>query len=134
MLDLVSAITPDVEFLQVILSGVPFSSERFSRFAERFIFVQVEVPPDEGVKLRMRVEEALDEALAHGDVGRTITGGTGARCSYVVLVVKDLEAVDSVRRALEGLGVPKATWIRFLDDSLSAEWVGVFPDTPPPSD
>ncbi|MDX2011218.1 MAG: hypothetical protein SFW67_13550 [Myxococcaceae bacterium] len=131
--DLVSAVTPDLELLQVVVSGAPFSSERFSRFGESFLYVQLELPPEEGAQRRLQFEEALDAAL--GPLGRSITSGTGTRCSYIVLVVTALEeAVARVRETLQRLEVPRRCWIRFLDDALAAEWVGVFPDTPPPSD
>lgn len=131
--DLITAVTPDLELLQVAVSGAPFSSERFSRFGESFLYVQLELPPDEGARRRMQLEEALDAALSAA--GRSITSGTGTRCSYIVLVVADLtSAVARVRETLQGLEVPRCSWLRFLDDSLAAEWVGVYPDTPPPSD
>ncbi|MCA2977194.1 MAG: hypothetical protein INH41_31380 [Myxococcaceae bacterium] len=131
--DLTSAATPDLELLQVVVSGAPFASARFSRFGEAFLYAQVEVPPDEGTRRRMQLEDALDAALAGS--GRVVTAGTGARFAYIVLVVAELApAVERVRATLERLGVPRRAWVRFLDDGLSAEWVGVFPDSPPPSD
>jgi hypothetical protein len=131
--DLLTAATPDLELLQVVVSGAPFSSQRFSRFGEAFLYVQVEVSPDEGAALRMRLEEAIDTGLA--GAGRVVTSGTGARCSYVVVVVTELlEGVARLRALLEARQVPRNTWIRFLDDALAAEWVGVFGDTPRPPD
>jgi hypothetical protein len=81
----------------------------------------------------MRLEDLLDAGLA--GFGRAITSGTGTRCSWVVLVVKELvEGVAKIRALLETQGRQHPMWIRFLDDSLAAEWVGVTTDAPPPSD
>jgi hypothetical protein len=133
--DVVSAATNDVAFLELLLSGAPFSPRRLSRFGESFAYVQLPVPPEEGLRLRTTLEDALDQALAPNDLGRCITSATGTRNTYVVLVLRDLrEGVDRARQVLETAGVPRGTCLRFPEDSLSAEWVGVFPDTPPPSD
>lgn len=125
--------TSDPELLGVKLMGLPFSSRRFSRFDEAFLYVQCEVPPEDAARLSLRIDERLDAALQPERLGRVIGGGTGERFSAVMLVVRELgRALPRLREALIAAQVPKASWIRFFDDTLAHEWQGVWPETPPP--
>jgi len=80
-----------------------------------------------------KIEDALDDALARDGLGIHVSGGTGLRYSYIDLALTDLErGVERSRRALRKVGVDDRSWIQFFDADLSAEWVGVYPETPPP--
>lgn len=129
--DLERARTANVDFFAASRSGAPFSSCRFSRFGERFAYLQLEGFPEEGLRNTLLLEEALDAAL--GSFGRVIGGGTGTQFSYVDLVLANPHAavpilVDVLRRGR----FPTGCWLRFFDDVWAKEWVGVWPETPPP--
>lgn len=130
-LDLRTARTADLELLSASVGGVPFSSCRFSRFGERFLYVQTDGFSDEGFSSTLAMEEVVDAAL--GPLGRTIGAGTGERYSYLNLVVSDVDAaVERIRHVLQKGRLPTRSWIRFFDDTLANEWVGVWPDSPAP--
>ncbi len=129
--DLERARTANVDFFAASRSGAPFSSCRFSRFGERFAYLQLEGFADDGLRNTLQLEEALDRAL--GTNGRVIGGGTGTRFSYVDLVFADPHlAVPIVLDVLRQGRLPRGTWLRFFDDVWAGEWVGVWPETPPP--
>lgn len=131
--DLITLRTSDPELLGVKLMGLPFSSRRFSRFDESFLYVQCEVPPEDAARLSLRLDEQLDAELQPERLGRVIGGGTGERFSSVMLVVRELgRALPRIREALIAAQAPKSSWIRFFDDTLAHEWLGVWPQTPPP--
>ncbi|MBM4778795.1 MAG: hypothetical protein GQE15_13915 [Archangiaceae bacterium] len=130
-LDLHTTRTADLELLSASIGGVPFSSCRFSRFGETVLYVQTDGFSDEGFTSTLAMEEAVDAAL--GPLGRTIGAGTGARSSYLNLVVGDVDAaLERIRHALQQGKLPTRSWIRFFDDTLANEWVGVWPDSPSP--
>lgn len=131
-LDLRTARTADLELLSASIGGVPFSSCRFSRFAETLLYVQTDGFADEGFSTTLAMEEAVDAAL--GPLGRTFGAGTGDQYSYLNLVVADDvdAALERIRQALQQGRSPKRSWIRFFDDTLANEWVGVWPDSPAP--
>ena len=81
----------------------------------------------------LRIEDTLDEPLRAARAGCQIGGGSGLRYSYIDLALLDVEAgICIVRDILRRGNVNRRTWILFFDDVLDAEWIGVFPDTPPP--
>ncbi len=130
-LDLKTARTADLELLSASIGGVPFSSCRFSRFGETLLYVQTDGFSDEGFNSTLAMEEAVDAAL--GPLGRTIGAGTGERYSYLNVVVADVDgALGRIRHALQKGRLPTRSWIRFFDDTLTNEWVGVWPDSPAP--
>lgn len=130
-LDLHTARTADLDLLGASIGGGPFSSCRFSRFGETVLYVQTDGFGDEGFNSTLSMEEAVDTAL--GPLGRTIGAGTGTRYSYLNLVVSDVgTALERIRAALQQGRLPNRAWIRFFDDTLANEWVGVWPDSPAP--
>lgn len=130
-LDLHTTRTADLELLSASIGGVPFSSCRFSRYGETLLYVQTDGFSDEGFSSTLAMEEAVDAAL--GPLGRTIGAGTGARYSYLNLVVADVDAaLERIGHALRAGKLPTRSWIRFFDDTLANEWVGVWPDSPAP--
>lgn len=132
--DLERASCADVELFEATRCGAPFSSTRFSRFGETFAYVQTEGFGDDGVQTTLALEQALDVALKGDALGRTIGTGSGTRCSYVDLVLSDVpRALERLVVALRAAQLPRRAWVRFFDDALAGEWVGVWPDTPAPS-
>lgn len=131
--DLQSARSANVEFFKATRSGAPFASCRFSRFGETFLYVKTEGFGDDGFSSTLAIEEALDRALAEGNLGRAIGAGTGTRYSYVDLVVSDpVRALERIVPILRNGKLPRRAWVLFFDDTLAAEWVGVWPETPAP--
>jgi hypothetical protein len=113
-----------------------FSSRTFSRAGETFCYLKIDGSaglegstfPDRGA-----LEDLLDEKLNEATLGCRVGGGSGLRYSYVELALVDLpRAVELVRRILHDGRVPLRTWILFHDAALANEWLGIYPDTPPP--
>jgi hypothetical protein len=49
------------------------------------------------------------------------------------LALLDVEgALRRLRKLLQHAGVSRRAWVQFFDSSLGAEWVGMWPDSPPP--
>lgn len=134
--DLIVATARDVELWKATHAGTPFYSVRFSRCKETFAYVKVDKSHFRRGKEaddRGELEEALDEALGRDGLGVHVGGGTGLGYSYIDLALTDLDrGVERTRKALRKAGVPERSWVLFYDDDLAAEWVGVYPETPPP--
>jgi len=134
--DLLVASTHNVELFQGIHGGLPFSSACHSKVNEIFCYLKLDaqhVDKSEIVAFRSRFEDALNQALLQADFGCCIGGGTGLRYSYIDLALTDLaRGVPLVRESLVRLQAPPRAWLLFHDDDLAAEWVGVYPNTPPP--
>ena len=131
--DLQTARTASVEFFKATRSGAPFASCRFSRFGETFLYVKTDGFGDDGFSNTLAIEEALDRVLSEGNLGRAVGAGTGTRYSYVDLVVSDpVRAMERIVPILREGKLPRRAWVLFFDDTLAAEWVGVWPETPPP--
>jgi hypothetical protein len=134
--DLAIATTLAPELLKCFLRGQPFSCARFSRFGERFCYLKLDGDGERSeprLLARRALEDALSEALPNAGAGAVIGNGLGIRYAYVDLALANLDA--AVLRALEvarKCGVPRRSWLLFCDGDLAAEWVGVWPDTPPP--
>jgi hypothetical protein len=134
--DLLVASTHNVELFQAIHGGYPFSSACHSKVGEVFCYIKIDaaqVPKAELIDFRTWFEEPLNAALLKANVGCCISGGTGLRYSYIDLAITDLvRGVPFVRDALAAMKAPERSWLLFHDDDLAAEWVGVYPHTPPP--
>jgi hypothetical protein len=131
--DLILAVAARPEIIEASVRG-PFSSRRYSRFNETFCYVKLDRPEGaDPLKYREPLENAVNAKLAPATLGCVIGGGTGIRYSYIDLALTDLQrGVAAVRDALREQTVPLRTWIQFLDDELTAEWVGVHSEAPPP--
>src|SRR5207302_9767222 len=116
--------------------SAPFYSQRFSRCKETFAYVKLDGAhrrPGSQAEDRGAIEDALDAALARDGLGVHVGGGTGLRYSYIDLALTDLDrGVERARKVLRKQGVDERSWILFFDADLAAEWVGVYPETPPP--
>lgn len=135
--DMMGATTRCLEVLKATHSRSPFYSGRFSRVGETFCYLQLERGgPVQGdaVERRGRIEDALDAALASAGLGCCIGGGEGLHASYVDLALTDVaRSLPVIQAALRGLDVPRQSRLLFFDDELRAEWVGIWPETPPPT-
>ncbi len=113
-----------------------FYSERFSRCGETFCYVKID--GTSGLDLqefgdKSEIEDALDATLIEQGLGCHIGGGTGARYSYIDLALTDLNrGIRAVRERLQQGNIPRRSWILFFDSDLSAEWIGIYDDSPPP--
>ncbi|MBC7820974.1 MAG: hypothetical protein IAG10_29160 [Planctomycetaceae bacterium] len=134
--DLIAAVTLNPTMWMAAHCGRPFSSERFSRSGEVFVYVKID--RDDGLEGpqfsdRDEIETAINKALVSDSLGGVSGGGTGIRYSYSDLVLTDRDrGIAVVRKVLRNGGVPKRSWILFFDADLCGEWVGVYDDTPPP--
>ncbi|MBW3596084.1 MAG: hypothetical protein KY475_02285 [Planctomycetes bacterium] len=134
--DLLVAITARPDVFEASGGGAAFFSACYSRCDEKFCYVKLDrSDADDGEKYldRAPLEDAINERLASAKLGCVIGGGTGVRYSYSDLALTDLQrGVAAVRETLRERNVPLRTWIRFFDDELAAEWVGIHGDAPPP--
>ena len=127
----------DPELWLAAHGGGLFYDERFSRHDETFCYVKIEgLPADEGseIEARGRLEDAIDAALVSAGLGCHIGGSTGLAHAYIDLaLLRADEALPVVRRVLRERGVPQRSWVLFCSSDLEGEWVGIHPNTPPPS-
>jgi hypothetical protein len=133
--DLVTGLTIDPALWKASLAG-RFHSSRFTRSSETFCYVKIDgIDGLTGSEFddRGAIEDALDRMLRADGFGCVIGAGTGLRYSYVDLALTDLDAGLSATRArLAQGGLPRRSWIQFLDMEWSHEWIGIHPDTPAP--
>jgi hypothetical protein len=109
---------------------------RFTRSSETFCYLKIdrgsmEIEPRSDHHSRFEV--ALDGALRARRYGCVIGAGTGLRYTYIDLAILDMEgALRRLRKLLQHAGVPRRAWVQFFESSLGAEWIGMWPDSPPP--
>lgn len=124
------------EAMKCFLERARFSSRRFSRHGECFVYVKVDAideTADSRHELRVRLEDVLAKALVGSGVGCVVGAGLGVRYVYIDVVLESVEhGVSVMRAALQRLDVQPRSWVLFCDSSLAHEWVGVWDDTPPP--
>ena len=134
--DLIVGSSCYVELIEAVMSGRLFDSRCFSRHKEYFCYLKIdasEVDSHERVDHRAGLEDPLDEALQRAGLGGSIGGGSGIRYSYVDLSLGNvMQALPIVRQVLAQQRAPLRTWLLFFDTQLSEEWLGVYPNTPPP--
>jgi hypothetical protein len=133
--DMLCGIAIDSQLAYAMQTDSGFFSPRFSRCRERFCYVKID---GEGADIQERfqergdLEEALNEALVEHNLGCQIGGGTGLRYSYIDLALTDVpSAIHVVRNVLAGR-VSLRSWLLFHDADLCGEWIGLYPDSPPP--
>ncbi len=117
-------------------NGGVFASERFSRCGEKFCYLKIDgsqqLNPN-GFKDKAEIEDAVDEVLKPAQLGCHIGGGTGLRYSYIDLALRDIDAaIPILRDRLQAGKLPRRSWLLFYDADLSAEWVGIYGDSPSP--
>ncbi|MBI3204726.1 MAG: hypothetical protein HYZ29_24540 [Myxococcales bacterium] len=124
------------ELLKCFLEGAPFSSKRFVRGGAQVAYLKLDArgtPFEQRIAQRAKLEDALTAALAARRLGAVIGNGLGLRYAYVDLALapgnEALALVSHVARTAE---VSRRSWLQFCDSDLGSEWLGVWPDSPPP--
>ncbi len=136
--DMITSVTPSTELFNAYYSNRDrFYSERFSKFGEQFIFLQLDGSADDLDQQifgdRGEIEDALDAALIKNTVGKVIGGGTGRKYSYIHFAVTDLQtAIESLKRTLRNEKCTRRAWIMFHDANRQQEWIDIWDDTPAP--
>jgi hypothetical protein len=135
--DLLSARTAVPDLWRNAHSDQSFWSGRFSRCGETFCYLKLDLGSEgseQAREQRDRLESLIDRALREARVGCTIGGGIGLRYSYIDLALTDVRAASKVLRGcVQPLRVSfRRAWLLFFDSTLAAEWIGMWPDSPPP--
>jgi len=134
--DLIVGTTCCLELIEAVMSGRLFDSRCHSRHKEYFCYLKIdasEVDGSQRVEHRAGLEDPLDAALQQAGIGGSIGGGSGIRYSYVDLAITNvMPALPIIRQVLTRQRAPLRTWLQFFDTTLSEEWFGVYPNTPPP--
>ena len=124
------------EMMKCFLEGSPFSSRRFARNGELFAYVKLDggkTTFQQRVEERTRLEDVLADALARRALGSVVGSALGVRYAYLVMALAPGQrALDLVGEVVRGSRAPERAWILFCDGDWADEWIGVWPDTPPP--
>ena len=124
------------EMLKCFLEGSPFSSLRFVQGSERFAYLKIDchhLSFESRIGERTHLEDRLAERLAEQSLGAVVGNGLGLRYLYVdVALAPGRKSVDLVCEIARAASVAKRSWLLFFDTDLADEWVGVWPETPPP--
>jgi hypothetical protein len=135
--DLLLATTRYPEMLKCFLEGRPFSSRRFSKLGELFVYLkfdQLELSAAERLAHRTRIEDALDLCLRRERLGAVIGNGLGLRYGYLDFALLDPKrALEVLAASGRELALPKRSWLRFCDSLREREWLGIWPDSPSPA-
>lgn len=88
---------------------------------------------EERFAAKSELEDAIDAVLLPAGLGCQIGGGTGLRYSYIDLALAEPErGLQAVLERLRAGNVPRRSWVQFFASDLQREWIGVYPDSPPP--
>jgi hypothetical protein len=134
--DLIVGSTCRQEVMEASVHHQLFNSKCHTRCQERFCYIKIdvsEVPSDRRVEFRAQLEDPLAAALTQAKVGGQIGGGSGIMYSYIDLALTNvMQALPIIRQVLSTQRAPLRTWLLFLDNDFEYEWLGVYPQTPPP--
>jgi hypothetical protein len=134
--DLFAASTMMPKVFQIFHSDQLFYSERFSNFNETFLFVKIDEwqnLQDNDENWKNKVIDILEQEIEGSKLGACIGSGTGLRYSYLDLACIDVvKSAQIIKQTLQKINVSKRSWIQFYDSDLSTEWIGIWPDSPPP--
>ena len=134
--DLLVASTQHLELFEAAHSHYPFASACHSRVGEIFCYLKIDgedVPREDFVEFRAVFEEALNPQMIQAGVGCCIGGGSGLQYAYIDLAITDINrAIPGIRQIMAQHRAPLRTWLLFFDDDLAQEWIGIYPQTPPP--
>jgi hypothetical protein len=124
------------DIVQCWLAGARFSSARFSNHVETFCYLKIDGSVDNALPChdsREALENALNDVLRPRGLGAVYGGGTGLRYSYIDIALQSFpDAVGRIQDFLQKSEVTPRCWILFWDDVLAQQWIGAWPDTPPP--
>jgi len=134
--DLYVAVSGRPDVFTAAHRGSVFDSQCYSRFDETFCYLKIDAESGlEGCQYQGRdeLEEALNNSLRTANLGCCFGGGTGLAYSYIDLALTDVRrAAELIRGILQPARIPRRTWLQFFDDTLAHEWIGIYPDSPPP--
>lgn len=134
--DLFVGKTPHLELWRAARDGGAFHDERFSRVGETFCYVKLDGSQGldaEKFADKAEIEDAIDKVLEPSGLGCQIGGGTGLRYSYIDLALTDRErGLQAVCERLRAGNVPRRSWVQFFGRDQRREWLGIYPDSPPP--
>ena len=134
--DLIVGSTCRMEVVEAGIYHRLFNSQCHTRHKERFCYIKIDVsdvPRENRVEFRGRLEDPLAEALTRANVGGQTGGGSGILYSYIDLALTNvMQALPIIRQVLAAQGAPLRTWLLFMDTDFEYEWMGVYPETPPP--
>lgn len=124
------------EMARCFLEGAPFSSLRFVRGGLSIAYLKIDThgtPFEQRVNERVRLEDELAQQLSTQKLGAVVGNGLGLRYVYIDLALAPgTPALHAVCDVAQRAGVSRRSWIEFCDSDLSNEWLGVWPDSPPP--
>ncbi len=133
--DVITCVTCNPDVIATAFSSRVFTSERFGRNREIFAYVKIDGndPGDMAYGDREEIEAAVRVALENERIGGLVGGSQGLRYVYIEFGTTNMtKAISCIRSALQKGKVPRRSWILFHDSILSAEWIGIYPDTPAP--
>lgn len=128
--DLVLCSTMLPEMLKSFLQKDPFSSTRFSRHDELFVYLKyagsARHSSEERLAERASLEDALNRALVPGSVGCVVGAGLGVRHAYIDLAMSEWEhGVTLIRQVWQHSAVTGSAWLQFCDSTRRRHWVAV---------
>jgi hypothetical protein len=129
--DLLLASTCMPELLRCFLDDAPCSSRRFSRVGESFVYVSYADARDD-MEQRLARRTELESALGAGlaDVAAVTGVGLGVYSTYVDVALCNLETgLERLVAKLRELGLPRDSFVGFVDSELSEEWLSIWPDS-----
>jgi hypothetical protein len=133
--DLLVGGTVDPFLAEAMSPGFAFHSPRFSRCHERFCYLKLDgegEAMEDRFEQRGQLEEAINDVLIPQKIGCHIGGATGLRYTYIDLALADVRrGIAALRHLLAGQ-VAERSWILFHDADLCGEWIGIYPEAPPP--
>ncbi|MCC6216177.1 MAG: hypothetical protein IT376_15035 [Polyangiaceae bacterium] len=124
--DLVLASSCAPEAVRCFLGGGPFASARFSAVGETFAYVALPrgaASAQAALADRDVLGDAIDDALARGELGAVVGAGIGVERAYLFVALRELEA--SVPRVAAAARGRTGGWIGFCDDGWEGERVEV---------
>ena len=134
--DLTAGVSCCPEILAAVHSGIPFFSNRFSKFEEQFCYLKIEGTEsfeNSTFKDRSGIEETVHKAIMANESGCVIGGGTGMRYSYIELAIVDMDkALPEIKKILQDAKITNRSWLLFHDTNMLNEWVGIYDDSPEP--
>jgi hypothetical protein len=133
--DLLFCSTRTPEPKKCFLHGERFFSGRFTTSGALFTYLKYDTSETElGARLaeRSRFEQQIQRIIPAGD-GAVVGFGLGRRYGYIDLLLADPDcARQRLLPALRELGISKRSWVLFCDTELIAEFMPVYPGSPPP--
>lgn len=135
--DLLFCSTRVPEAKKCFLHGERFFSGRFTASGALFTYLKydtaepsAEARLSERSKFEARIQQIT--AMAERDCA-TVGVGLGVRYGYIDLLLADPDlARQRLLPALRALGISRRSWVLFCDTELKAEFLPVYPDSPPP--